>query len=87
MSHTPLSKLAAIDSNLDSFLRLLPGLMAEHEGEYALLRYGQVVAFFPEAIDAQIAGNQRYPDGVFSFQRVTEVPEELGAFTYALSRG
>lgn len=86
MSGTPASKLAAIDSNLESFLRLLPGLIAEHEGEYALIRHGKVVGYFPEPIDAQIAGNQQYPDGAFSFQKVTKVSENLGFFTSALHR-
>ncbi len=77
-------KRAAIDRNLSRFSELLPGLRAEHEGSYALLRHGEILGFYANALDAQIAGNQRFEDGVFSIQHVTETAEGLGYFTYAV---
>jgi hypothetical protein len=84
MSYTAQTKLAEIDRNLEQFLEQLPSLMAEHKGEYALLRAGKVVAYFGSAIDAQIAGNRRFHDRLFSIQQVSDVPAELGRFSYAI---
>ena len=86
MSEAHRSKMAAIDRNLEDFLRQLPSLMKEHEGKYALLRDGEVVGFFETAIDAQIAGNQQFEDTLFSLQKITRIAEELGHFTYALDQ-
>ncbi len=87
MSLSHAAKTAEIDRNLDQFLRVLPSLISEHKGQYVLLRHGAVLEFFASALDAQIAGNQRFEDEVFSIQHVTEMPEELGYFSYALRRG
>jgi hypothetical protein len=84
MSHVPLSKSAEIDRNLTRFLEMLPELMPDHAGKYVLMRHGNVVAFFDLAIDAQIAGNKRFDDRIFSIQLVNEIPEELGYFSYAV---
>lgn len=64
MSHAALSKSEEIDRNLERFLTILPMLLADHAGEYALLRHGEVVSFFPLALDAQIAGNRWFDDGL-----------------------
>lgn len=82
MSH---SKSEEIDRNLERFLIMLPGLVDAHEGQYALIRNGEIKGFFESALDAQIAGNQRYDDQIFSFQCVRETAEELGYFSYAIA--
>lgn len=84
MSHGTLSKIAEVDRNLSKFLELLPTLLPGHAGQYALMRHGEVLDFFDTALDAQIAGNQRFVDRVFSIQPVMEVAEELGCFSYAV---
>ena len=84
MSHNTQAKLAEIDGNLQQFLRQLPSLMVEHEGKHALLRHGRIVNYYESAIDAQIAGNLQFGDGLFSIQQVKEVAEELGHFAYAI---
>ena len=81
MSHT---KSEEIDRNLEKFLEMLPILMPDHEGEHVLIRDGKILAFFPSALDAQIAGNRRFDDQIFSIQCVKEVAEELGYFSYAI---
>lgn len=81
------AKEAEIDANFERFLELLPDLMADHAGQYALLRDRQVQDFFESALDAQIAGNQRFPDGLFSVQEVSDAVEELGYCAYALDPG
>lgn len=84
MSHVALSKSAEIDRNLAKFLELLPSLIPRHKGQCALMRHGEVIDFFDSAVEAQIAGNQRFSDRLFSIQHVQEVAEELGRFSYAL---
>ena len=83
MSHAD-AKLAEIDRNLERFLQLLPSLLAEHDGQYALLRHGAVVEYHTCALDAQIAGNRRFEDRMFSIQQVANVPAELGHYSYAV---
>lgn len=58
--------------------------MADHAGQYALLRQESVVAYFSSAIDAQIAGNQRFDDRMFSIQQVAPSVAESGRFSYAV---
>jgi hypothetical protein len=81
MSH---SKNDEIDRNFEILLALLPNLMPEHEGQYALMRHGAIIGFFSDALDAQIAGNQKFDDSLFSIQCVQETVEQLGYFSYAV---
>ncbi len=81
MSHT---KRQEISQNLERFLQALPTLVLEHKGEYALLRHGRIEGFFESALDAQIAGNQKFSDQIFSIQCVEDIAEELGYFSYAV---
>ena len=83
MSHVLLAKTTEIDRNRRFFVDALPSMLAEHEGEYVLMRDATVIAFFSTPLDAQIAGNQQFPDHRFSIQRVKARPEELGYFSYA----
>lgn len=84
MSDRTHSKSVEIDRNLARFLLVLPGLLADHAGQYVLLRDGDIVAFFESAIDAQIAGNQRFTDEIFSIQPVRGTAEQLGYYSYAV---
>ena len=83
MKPSPGLKVDEIERNLVAFVQQMPALLANHANEYALLRHGTIVGFYPTALDAQIAGNQRYEDGLFSFQCVTNRVEGLGFLTYA----
>jgi hypothetical protein len=84
MSAVAEAKSAEIDRNLASFLELLPGILAGHAGQYALMRATGIVGYYPTAMDAQMAGNQMFPDRVFSIQQVTDTAEELGSWWHAL---
>ena len=86
MNPNPGSKSDEIERNLQSFVRMLPDLIREHAGQYVLLRHGEAVDFFDSAIDAQIAGSQRFDDVMFSFQHIVETAEELGYYSFALHR-
>ena len=39
-------KRSALEENYRAFVRLLPELLPDHEGQYALMRDGQVVQYF-----------------------------------------
>jgi len=84
MSGHSMSKSDEIDRNLAKFLELLPRLVTDHAGKWALMRHGAVVGFHDSAIDAQIAGNIAFDDQIFSIQPVKEEAEELGYFSYAV---
>jgi hypothetical protein len=48
------------------------------------MRIAAIVGFYPSALDAQIAGNNKFNDDIFSIQPVMEEAEELGYFSYAV---
>ena len=66
-----------VDRNYDAFVRSLAGILGEHRDEYALMRDAEIVGFFAKAGDAYRAGIERYPDGIFSIQEVTDEPIDL----------
>ena len=78
------SKIEEIERNFEEFRKRLPKLVEDREGQYALLRHGQIEDFFASAIDAQIAGNRQFDDQLFSIQCVKETAEELGYFSCAV---
>jgi hypothetical protein len=84
MSEAKSLKSAEIDRNWDKFLELLPTLTAEHRGQWVLMRHASIVDFFDTAMDAQIAGNRKFDDKIFSIQPVKEEAEELGYYSYAV---
>ena len=71
-----------IDRNLFAFLPLLPQLLSDHEGEFALLRNQRVISFH-ERLSEALASGAEFEDGLFSIQQVTDRPVELGFFSYA----
>ncbi|AXJ95253.1 MULTISPECIES: hypothetical protein [unclassified Sphingomonas] len=73
-----------IARNFDVFQRRLGEYLDQHYGEYALLRDGQVVAFFPSAGEADGAGWAQFADGLYSIQQITPEPIELGLYANAL---
>ncbi len=57
------------DSNYQTFLRLRE-TFTRHEGEYALMKAGLILDFFPTSQAAMLAGHERCLDQVFSIHRV-----------------
>ncbi len=85
MSSLNALKAVEIDRNFAAFLKMLPNLVGDYAGQWALLRHGFVIAFYPSALDAQIAGNINFDDQIFSIQPVEQAPDELGYFSYAIN--
>jgi hypothetical protein len=73
---------AEVDHNYDAFMRMLATLLPEHRDELALMRDGQIVAFFKKPAEAYRAGVERFPDGIFSIQEVTDEPIDLGFWSH-----
>jgi hypothetical protein len=71
-----------VDRNYDAFMRMLASLLPEHRDEYALMRDSEIVAFFAKPGDANRAGVERFPDGIFSIQEVTDEPIDLGFWSH-----
>lgn len=75
-----------IGENYDAFEALLPSIISSHAGEYALLRDKKIIAYYPSAGGAQMAGLRRYPDGAFSVQKVEQKAIDLGFYSHARYR-
>ena len=58
-----------VTSNYQVFLRLREGLTG-YEGNYALMRSGMIIAYFPSRNSAVLAGHERFLDRVFSIHRL-----------------
>lgn len=72
-----------IQRNLFAFLPRLPELLPDHEGSFALLRNQEIASIHRKLSDALRAAYAEFSDGLFSIQRVTERPQELGMFSSA----
>jgi len=71
-----------VDLNYDAFVRMLASLLPEHRDEFALMRDGKIVDFFVKPGEANRAGVERFSDGVFSIQEVTDEPIDLGFWSH-----
>ena len=72
-----------VDQNYDAFVRALGAIMPGHRDQYALMRDGDIVAYFDKPGDAYREGVSRYADAVFSIQEVTDQPIDLGFWSHA----
>jgi hypothetical protein len=71
-----------VDRNYDAFVRVLAGILPGHRDQLALMREGEIVAYFDKPGDAHRAGLDKYPDGIFSIQEVTDEPIDLGFWSH-----
>ena len=77
------TKLQELRQNYDAFVRDLPALVGDHEGQHALMRHGTVVDFFDSARDALDGARARFDDDLFSIQEVTSAVADLGWYSRA----
>lgn len=59
--------------NEASFRKFLPSIIINHEGEYALMRDGNIIRYYPHHFVAESKGLKFYPDGRFCVKKVTEL--------------
>jgi hypothetical protein len=72
-----------VDRNYDAFMRVLGSILAKHRDQNALMKDGRIVGYFDKPGDAYRAGLERFPDGIFSIQEVTDEPIHLGFWSNA----
>jgi hypothetical protein len=71
-----------VDRNYEAFMELLDSILAEHRDELALMRDGRVVGYFDTPHQLLVAAAERFPDGIFSVQEVTDEPLDLGIWSH-----
>lgn len=81
MDHARIS--AEVDRNYDFFQRNIARFIADHRGQYALIRKLKIIDFFDDPGKAALLGSSQFPDQVFSIQEVTDAPIDLGLYAYA----
>ena len=74
-----------VDQNYDVFTRLLGALLRDHRDQLALMRDGEVVGFYQTPREALQAATEKFPDGIFSIQEVTDEPIDLGFWSHVAS--
>ena len=68
--------------NYEAFSKKLPELLKEHEGEYALMRDGEVVQTCDSLEEAYAAAWKKFGEqGLFSIQEITDIPITLGIYS------
>lgn len=76
-----------IDRNYNFFVECVANLVPQHLGKFALLRDAKIVHMYISAGEAIFAGHNKFQDGVFSIQEVTDRPLDLGFFSHANTEG
>jgi hypothetical protein len=71
-----------VDRNYDAFTRVLGTILSDHRDELALMRDGRIVGYFNTPRQALEAASERFSDGVFSIQEVTDEPLDLGFWSH-----
>ncbi len=87
MSPARKRKQEEIDENLKFFRDRLPSLIVDHSGKYALIRHREIMGIYDTVVDAQLSGAKFYDDGIFSVQKISDEPINLGIFTNAVHLG
>ena len=77
----PESKLSALKLNYAAFMQRLPELLLDHEGQYALMRNGNIVEYFCSPREALLAGRKRFADDLFSVQEIRQSETDFGWFS------
>lgn len=71
-----------VDRNYDVFVRMLHDILDDHRDEYALMRDGKIIAFYQKPGEANRAGVEKFADGIYSIQEVTDEPIDLGFWSH-----
>lgn len=73
-----------VEKNYQAFKRLLPDLMKKYANRHAFMRHEKVIGIYSTARDAVLTGRTFYEDGLFSVQKITAQPVDLGYFSHAV---
>jgi len=72
-----------VDQNYDFFQRNLASFLNEQFGRFALIRHREIVGFYDDPGAAARDAAERFGDGLFSIQEVTDEPTDLGLYSNA----
>jgi len=62
-----------VAENDASFRKFLPSIIINHRDEFALMRGGNIIRYYPHHFVADSKGQKFYPDGRFCVKKVTEL--------------
>jgi hypothetical protein len=74
-----------VDRNYDRFVRILGAILPKHRDQLALMRDGEVVGYYDTPREALEAAAEKFSDGIFSIQEVTDEPIDLGFWSHVAS--
>lgn len=72
-----------IERNYAAFKGLLPRLISQAAGQYALMKDQALIALCGSAGEAVREGHAKFGDEPFSIQLISDEPVDLGFFGYA----
>ena len=81
------ARVVEIQNNYQYFQTMVATLMSEHSDKFALLHDRRLVQVFARPIDAMNEGFRLFADGLFSVQKVTDKPVDLGFLSHASDNG
>ena len=76
---------AEVERNFAKFKEILPTLDASN-GKFALMRHGDIVQIYDTFAHALKTAVAFYADGLYSIQKITDKPIDLGLRSRALLR-
>jgi len=71
-----------VSDNFRAFEKLLPDLMRKAAGQFVLLHNGKPTGIFPSSLNAVHAGLEKFGEGDFSVQEITDKIEDLGFYSH-----
>ncbi|HXQ53772.1 MAG TPA: hypothetical protein VN802_21950 [Stellaceae bacterium] len=78
-------KTSEVERNYAAFVKRLPELLTTHQGKFAVMHGGEIVAFLDTLSDAVRYGREKFGEpGKFSVQEVTSRNVNLGFYAYAV---
>lgn len=76
-----------IRQNYCFFKNIVPSLMDQHAGKFALIHDCQIIDYYESASDAVTHGSKRFGNSPFSVQLVINRPIDLGFLSHATNNG
>jgi hypothetical protein len=73
-----------LDENYAAFRELLPVLLVEHRGRFAVMHDRKLQAIFDTARDAFVHVSKLYQPGDYAIQEITDIPVSLGFYSHAV---
>jgi hypothetical protein len=79
-----MSREAEIQKNYKAFEPILPTIIQENDGKFALMREGKLVKIFDSPRDAVIFAESQFQDDLWSVQEISSRIADLGWFSHAV---